>query len=238
MTELDIGMPLISRDEQFLPHVFNSLTESLANAGMIEKTRLHIVTKESEKQLCEKVKSHIDIPVICSTVPNYEQTGRHSMSHIAEKRNIIAQTALNDSRSSVLFLDSDILVNTDTITRLLKGSEFYDITLAAYQPTWSTKPIIATGTVDDHELISSYQLEDQDDCAPILAGGTGCTLIRGEALKIPFENNLDVHTKTYGDDIGYMINANKANMKICALAKYHVTHLAAAKNLFHNHDLL
>ena len=132
---LDIGMPLISRDEKFLPHVFRALHESLVHAGMTDESRVHIVTKESEANLCENAKRLIDVPVLCSTVPDYEQRGRHSMSDIANKRNRITQRAVYDGKTSVLFLDSDILVNTDTVKRLMKGSETHDISLAAYQPT-------------------------------------------------------------------------------------------------------
>ena len=175
------------------------------------------------------MESRTDVPVLCSTVPDYKTQDRHSMSHIADKRNIITQRAVADSRSSVMFLDSDILVNLDTVDRLQKACESHDVCLAAYQPTWSEKPIVAVGSVAKHQLVSSYELDG--DCAPIVAGGTGCTLLKGDALNIRFENYRDANTNVGGDDIGYMRN-NEAGMRICALGKYHVTHLAAAAKLF------
>ena len=226
---LDIGMPLVARDAPLLPAVLRAMNVAAADGDV----RLHVVTMESDRDdLCATVARHSAVPLICSTVPDYtiDAGRRHSLVHVAAKRNVVRERARADARGAVLFLDSDVLLNADTIDRLQRACAAADVCAAAYHPAWSFEPVVAVGSAARPRLTSAYRLPPGDGGVPIVAAGMGCTLLRGDAaLRIPFAVGRDPTTGVEGEDIGYMQRANDAGLRIRALPQYHVTHLAAAR---------
>lgn len=238
MTAIDIGLPMISRDSKYLPSVIGNIQKSLVNAGIHDSARMHVITQESDRHLCDRVKELCtSTDVICSEVPDYDlKRRRHQMSKIAQKRNAVVQRARDDGRSGVLFVDSDILLNRDTVRKLLAAcDDGKDVCAAAYHPTWSADPVVAVGTPEEYALKSTYELgaDSGQRCVPMVASGTGCTLFKASSFDVQFENMHDERTGIHGEDIGFMINANKKGLRMCVLPSYHVTHLAASHNLIH-----
>ena len=241
MSDIDIGLPMIGRDRKYLPSVIGNIRKSLVHAGLHRSARMHVITRESERHLCDRVKELCaDTAVICSEVPDYDlREQRHQMSKIAQKRNAVIQRARHDGRSGVLFVDSDILVNRDTVSKLMTAcDDEQDVCAAAYHPTWSADPVVAVGTPEEYALKSTYELgaDSGQRCVPMVASGTGCTLFKAGSFDTPFENMEDPRTGIHGDDIGFMINANKKGLRMCVLPAYHVTHLAASRSLIHAAD--
>lgn len=238
MDNIDIGIPMISRDLKFLPAVLGTIEKALEHAKIKEKTRIHIVVKNSERFILERVVSMATkLNFIFTVGQDYDNSGqRHNIVKIAEKRNFIVQRAKNNSRDGVLFIDSDILVNGDTITRLITACTDHgaDVCAAAYHPTWAASAMIAVGTQENPVLKSVYELDSKQHCVPMLASGAGCTLLKKSAFHIKFEDMKDKKTEVHGEDIGFMANANKAGLCMRVLTAYHVTHLAAASDALRN----
>eukprot|EP01084_Bolivina_argentea_P288058 494355_1 len=230
---LDIGFPIIGRDQEYISLVMQQLIQSI-EYSKLEDVRIHVISKNVETYLCNEILSYTkNIMVKCSTIPDYnnENNERHNFDMIALQRNIIIQDANKQKRDGVLFVDSDIILNSDTIHKLVEActTQPFDVCIAAYHPRWSEEPVVAVGTDIDHKLISVYKLKGEI-CHKIVGSGAGCILVTKSAFGIPFEEKetISESTKVIGEDVGWMINAYKANKSICAIPKYHVTHLGAS----------
>lgn len=218
-----IAIVTIDRDAYAIPQIYDSLKNELNS-----NTDLLIICRESDKQTIEKW-TKID-GVIIRTVPHYEIKGRHNYEAIALKRNIAREYAISNNYDYLLFIDSDVIIQRSTIHKLIYAN--VDICLVPYGVKWlNNMPAIGVRNSSDPsgysiKMITADSESDEfyENCA---IGGMGCTLLNKKAMKIPFKygelkNN---ERNVFGEDIGYFMAANDANLEIKYLANHPIKHL-------------
>lgn len=134
-------------------------------------------------------------------------------SILPEQRNLLAQAALKDQADYLLWLDTDMIVPSNLIKKLL--SHKVDIVAANYSTKY--KPRRSVAFLDDTDL--DKRLEKTTGLHTVDAVGFGAILISKkvfEDLKMPyfnFEYNYNKNTFT-GEDIYFCKRARAAGYKI------------------------
>ena len=224
-----ISIVTIDRDAYAIEQVYDSIKHLLNS----EKVDLLIVCRESDT-ICIKKWKQLYPNVIIETVPHYNIIDRHNQNALVKKRNISRNFALNNDYDYLFFIDSDIIINRDTLYKLVVGCKSpysADICLIPYDVKWLNHSAI--GIVDPKtesgfniKKVEYSMLEPEKyiDCA---IGGMGCTLLNRKALTIPFENiKLKNGDKdAFGEDIGYFVNAYKNGLSVKYLKNHIVKHL-------------
>jgi len=134
----------------------------------------------------------------------------------AQARNQIIQQAINEEYSHVLFIDDDVLVPNDIITRLLAHN--VDMVTGLYLlRKWPHQPIVFTGAREETPSVKWRCLvENQNGLVPIDAAGLGCCLIDTKvfkALEHPWITLGDPDPETWCDDVPFFNKARKAGFK-------------------------
>ena len=193
-----IGLPVIDRDSDICDKVYNCIEESKENLKKynIEFDYL-IVTRETDEKCIKFWKNKGKLIVI----DNYEIKNRHNMDKLSETFNIIRRNSL--SYDALLIVESDILLNKNTILRLYEKISKYHIVSSYFETPWSKYPVIAIGG-----LLPKIGNGRYYNNKLILGTGTGCVLIRTEVLK-----KCNFNKKTFfgitGQDVGFFISAYK-----------------------------
>jgi GT2 family glycosyltransferase len=186
-----------------------------------------VCCRESDKKtinIFKKLKEN-DSNIIIKTIKHYSITERHNMKKIKTKRNIIRKYALLNGYDNLIFIDSDIVINNNTITKLLNSDS--DICIIPYNIKWLGN-IVAVGILKENKYEIKIIKENKEKYRRCNIGGMGCTLLNKKAMEIEFEVKKYSHDKknfAYGEDIGYFLNANKKGLKIKYLSGHKIKHM-------------
>lgn len=219
MKTLAIGILCIDRDYDLLDELFQSIVESCKYADVIP---IFIVTCRSTDVNCVKFwksKELIEFKCHINIMPEYSITGRHNYEKIAECRNIIINKCI-ELKNDLLFIDSDIIINTNTIKLLINSHT--DVTGSLYIIPWSGK--FSIGIIKRGNFYLKH-VSDIDDilyynCNII---GFGCTLIKEKSLFECVIGNIRVGRQSYvGEDIGFFIECYEKNISVSYISS--VTH--------------
>lgn len=216
-----ISIVTIDRDAYAIPLVYESIKKDL------EKCDLFIVCRKTDIE-CIRIWKELHPTVVVETVPYYEIRKRHNVENICKKRNLALQYAKNCDYDYLFFIDSDIIINTNTLELLLQGCEEYkaDVCSVPYQVKWLG--YTATGVLKNGRFDYMKILKDSNNILYLKGGGgTGCTLIKSTVFHIPFSiAKIKIRSLWItGEDIGFFINIVKNNFLPLYITNHEIRHL-------------
>lgn len=163
-------------------------------------------------------------------------------SLIYTSRNEIAKRALTEGADLVMWFDSDMIFNPDTMIRLLKhiddGRDI--VTGIYYRRTIPFTPVaFSKMDIDEKEQKSFYEEYDEIPGEPfeVAACGFGCVLMRTEIFTAVFSKfgNMFSPIGNIGEDIAFCWRARECGYKILAdptIPLGHVGHNVITKSFF------
>ena len=145
------------------------------------------------------------VPEVFAAIYNQDPFGHESVLRpfgeeygIDAKRNGIAELALDLGADYVLMVDSDTVIPTHALNRLLEPAG--DVVMGYYplKTDESMTNMVRAGAAS-YERMTMAELGDSDGRIPAKAGGFGCTMIRAEVLRsIPKPwFSFDHHSEDY-----------------------------------------
>jgi hypothetical protein len=220
-----IAIPTTDRDADHIADCYGTLCESAARCLSVRgkdaaEFHLLVMPRESDVQSLERWSRIRDagglIPVEIRTFDPYVIEGRHNMPAIARKRTFAMQAARERGFDYVLFVDSDIIVGNETLTRLFDAFRHgCDLALAAYEVKWLGYPAVGVRQGDHFQILD---LSDPANNQPgfVHVVGMGCTMIGRSCFDVPFEErkifdrdgvfNEGPDAGVRGEDIGFCLN--------------------------------
>jgi len=221
-----IGLPCIDRDSHILYLLYDKLYESLENAIKYYDIEFILapIMRESDLKCINFWKSkNADITLM----PSYEIKGRHNWDNLVITFNKILEKARTEKFDRLILIESDIIINKETIKLLIDNIKEAHLIVAYYNIKWCNYPIILT-----HELIPKLENAKKYKENKIIAGhGVGCVLINKDILnnnKIKFEYKKKFNIE--GQDIGFYEKINNNRYKILLL-NHEVHHLYNEKKI-------
>tara|TARA_Y100000590_G_C15464308_1_gene917677 strand:+ start:97 stop:879 length:783 start_codon:yes stop_codon:yes gene_type:complete len=194
-----IGLPVIDRDSDICDKVYNCIEES--KKKILEKYNIKfdyiIVTRITDEKCIKYWKNKGKLIII----DNYKIKNRHNWNKMVETFNIIRRISF--SYDALLIVESDILLNKDTILKLYEKINKYHIVSSYFETPWSKFPLIVIGGIYP-KIVNARNYNNN----LILGHGTGCILIRKEVLKKCKFNKATVFGIT-GQDVGFFMSAFK-----------------------------
>lgn len=168
-------------------------------------------------------------------------------SLIYTSRDQIAKKALLDECELVMWFDSDMVFNPDTLTRLLKhidnGADM--VTGVYYRRTPPFTPVVFE-TMDMNEDGQGFTWKEfekiPDEPFEVAACGFGCVLMRAEMFVSVFAQYGQMFTPiaNCGEDIAFCWRARQCGYKIIAdpsIGLGHVGHTIITKEFFETYQL-
>lgn len=167
-------------------------------------------------------------------------------SLVYTSRNEIAKKALIDGCDLVMWFDSDMTFNPDTMKRLLAfidaGADM--VTGVYYRRTPPFKPTVFKTMEINEKGEATWTEFDEIPAAPfeVAACGFGCVLMRTEMFAAVFAKfgNMFAPIGNVGEDIAFCWRARECGYKIIAdpsIALGHVAHTIVTKEFYHNYRL-
>ena len=163
-------------------------------------------------------------------------------SLIYTSRNEIAERALTEGADLVMWFDSDMVFNPDTLQRMLKHiDDGHDIVTGIYyRRTIPFTPVaFSKMDIDEKEQKSFYEEYDEIPGEPfeVAACGFGCVLMRTEIFTAVFSKfgNMFSPIGNIGEDIAFCWRARECGYKILAdptIPLGHVGHNVITKSFF------
>ncbi|CAH9055509.1 hypothetical protein PSECIP111951_01255 [Pseudoalteromonas holothuriae] len=190
-----IAIPITDRDSPLINECFKAIQAAIeyVNNKEIYPTDFSILVMPRITDLIAidnwsrlKQESTLSIKIEC--VDSYEIYARHNLAAIAKKRNFAMKKAVANNDDYVLFIDSDILLNSNSIYNLLRAADLgHDITVSAYEVVWLGYPAICT--LKNGEL-NIVDLSDKKNnvAQPVQIVGMGCSLISKSCFSISFSD--------------------------------------------------
>lgn len=201
-----VGIVTTDDRKDYIDQVYNGI-ENLKD--YFKTVEIMVICRETD-HISQKEWKNKNANVL--TIPYYEmfkenESDRHNMTKIAEKRNLVLQNAKD--YDGVLFVDSDIIIDQQNAKELKEITNFADIVVGVYQTPWSS-PFCPVGKFNipfPHELLKLFDYYPSIQC-----GGMGCTLISRKFIDIVF--GVSSFGGVTGEDIDFFIKAIKRNAVI------------------------
>ena len=134
----------------------------------------------------------------------------------AKSRNILAETAIDNGCTHVLFLDDDMILPKDTLMRLLAHDK--DVVTALYLlRTFPHYPAMFDKKYDSGKCRFAFLTPEKKGLIPIVNGGLGCVLISVnvfKALEKPWVRLAEIAKDEWCDDIGFFNRVSEAGFDI------------------------
>jgi len=209
-----IGLPTIDRDVHLSPLIYKALKEATEDLQDINFSLLSIMRKQdTESYNFWKDKSSI------ITIDNYQINKRHNFDKMSYIFNIIKEEARN--YDALMYLESDILINRDSIKKLVDSLKFSHVSLFPFETPWAGYPVIVKDDIF-YKIENSRNLKKDQY---ILGHGTGCMLLNKQVIE---DKNIKFDKKEIfginGQDVGFFDNLNKHGYKTW-LVNEELTHL-------------
>jgi hypothetical protein len=127
----------------------------------------------------------------------------------ARARNVIAEQALKNDCTHVLFIDDDMAFRADYLNRLLKHDK--DIVSGLYLTrVYPHQPLVFDMADDQGKCLFAYLDEDTPDLMPVVAAGFGFCLIKTDVfrkMEKPWVRLGELDPQEWSDDIGFFNRA-------------------------------
>ena len=162
-------------------------------------------------------------------------------SLVYDSRNSLAKTALNANADYVLWLDSDMMFQSDVLKRLLKHAENgLDIVSGLYfRRAAPFTPVLFKELMRDGKPVEAKGFEDypMDSLFEVDGCGFGCVLMNTDVLvEMALEFNQWFNpTNGFGEDLSFCIRAKALGYKIwcdSSIKLGHVGHLIVDENVY------
>ena len=187
-----------------------------------------VVCRDSDIE-CQQKWRNLVPKIKLITVPHYNIVKRHNMQNVCNKRNIALNYAKENNFDYLFFIDSDIIVQKDTLEILLTGCEKYhaDVCSIPYAVKWLG--YIVTGVQNGHYY--NYITIDCDESQEVTyekgGGCMGCTLIKSTVFHIPFNvQSLRIKGRIVtGEDIGFFLSLVRSQFSALYVKNHKIDHL-------------
>jgi hypothetical protein len=222
---LMIALPTIDRDADMLEEVYESINKSINFCKKYYPTinfMFFPIMRKSDIKCYNFWQNKNDINKEIYLMESYKIDGRHNMNKIVETFSKILETARQKKVDGLFIVESDIVINEDTIKILIDNQKDAHITLCPHDIPWRNYPIIGI-----YGLI--YKCGNSDEIKKnkflIYGQGTGCILIGKDVLKdnrvnFYFETFLSIENiDAFGHDIGFYKLLNKYRYKVKLINK-------------------
>jgi GT2 family glycosyltransferase len=134
----------------------------------------------------------------------------------AKSRNLIAEAAIENNCTHVLFLDDDMILPKDVLTRLLAHDK--DVVTALYLlRTFPHYPAMFDKKYENGKCRFAFLTPEKKGLIPIVNGGLGCVLISTEVfrrLEKPWVRLAEIAKDEWCDDIGFFNRVSEAGFEI------------------------
>ena len=168
-------------------------------------------------------------------------------SLIYSSRDQIAKRALLDEADLVMWFDSDMTFNPDTLQRMLKLiDEGHDMVTGIYYRRTPPFSAVAFKTMELNEEGTAFEWTEFDEIPSepfeVEACGFGCVLMKTEIFVAVFSKFGQMFTPIVncGEDIAFCWRARQCGYKIIAdpsIGLGHVGHTIITKDFFDNYQL-
>ena len=145
-------------------------------------------------------------------VPHYDIVGRHNLDKLANKMNIAVEYFKSTRHETMMIVESDILLNNDTIAKHQEAIKKYDVVLSYYDVPWARKPVICSSFLGIPYITSKVPTGG----AIVYGSGTGAVTIRRKVLmKVSFSVHDILGIK--GQDVGFFLGCAMNRFKVFAV---------------------
>ena len=215
-----ISILSIDRDANFIEKIYDPIKSHLSKQNI----DLLIICREIDKQCQEKWKK-ICNKCIIKTIKNYSILGRYNMDKICEKRNIAKNHAKENNYDYLWFIDSDVIVNENSLEVMIKGCEQYNAdvcTIPGFIKNWNH---VAIGVFENNSYQIRTASQDTKQGIKYKEGGgwMGCTLIKNTVFHIPFI--IVNYNNVIAEDRGFMISVHQNNFLCLYVENHPIIHL-------------
>jgi hypothetical protein len=209
--------------------VYSNLKENL-NKLFIKK-EIFVITRQSDKKTInywnERIKEEKnlkkDINIKIVEFKHYDIDGRHNMGSLTIKCNALRYYFLNSSHNLFFMLESDIVLNSDSLLKHYEKIKHNSITCSYYDMPNFCYPLIAH--FQDDKLAMCNLLENKYLInSNILGHGLGAVMMRREVLENTFFESESILGLNPAQDIGFFMNAHKNKHNVLLLDDY-VNHI-------------
>lgn len=220
-----ISIVTIDRDASLISMLYQSIRHHLRRRNI----DLLIVCRESDI-LCQRnwIKEYRHVIII--KVDHYEISGRYNLEKISEKRNICLKYAQVSNYDYVFFIDSDVLVQKNTLKILIQGCEKHQADLCVVPYFIRGLKSVAVGKFNHNEILLKPQsVSNQQESIKYKEGigGMGCALIKKSLFEIPFTVST-VKTQgnwtIQGEDIGFYLCLIQQNYRYLYVKNHSIHH--------------
>jgi len=164
-----------------------------------------VVTRETDVKTIDFWKSRATV----ITVPHYEIHRRHNLERLAEKMNIAVEYFKLSNHDTMMIVESDILLNPDTVTKHQAALKTHDVVLSYYDVPWAGKPVICSSFLGVPYMTSKVPAGG----STVYGSGTGACSIKRKVLeRVPFTVKDVFNIK--GQDVGFFLG--------CAINRFKV----------------
>jgi hypothetical protein len=211
-----VGVLAIDRDSEHI----DSVHDGIKKLSSFCQWDILIVCREKD-QIARRQWSERGARVV--TIPDYElETSRHNYWRIAEKRKLVCKHGREGDYDAVLFVDSDVVVERETLADLFECSRHADIVVVPYKIRWSDGYTVGRLQGGKIELMDARELLRESKYPRIHGGSMGCTLIHARALDVPFyPMRLGIVT---GEDIGFFYHVLRYRPELTVRITSQVAH--------------
>lgn len=224
-TRILIGTPIIDRDIDILSEFLQHIKPYIDKYNFKYTCDMMFMTRTSDTKTINLLTKLNHPHIILQQVQHYEINKRHNFEHLTKKRQFIINYAKQHNYDYVFFVDSDIMIQPDTVDLLLNAT-----VTCCYCPIslhWSNEKLVG---VASNELIDTKTLETNEKYIYNIVGGFGCTLIHKNAFSIPLRVTSMygvLHNKKQlvtGEDIAFYIDCLNNNMTTACLLHHDIEH--------------
>lgn len=166
-------------------------------------------------------------------------------SLIYSSRNQLAGAAVSDDADLILWLDSDMVFNPDTLIRLLKdiddGADF--VTGVYYRRTEPFTPTLFKSLEIDENFnaeFENYEDPPQDELFEVAGCGFGCVLMKTDLIRQVYKKfgRLFSPIGEVGEDLSFCWRARQCGYKLLCdptIELGHVAHTMVTKSFYLNY---
>ena len=218
--EVLIALPTIDRDYVLIQDFYDRIDKSIHNTKNVNFSFL-VTTRVKDIKMINfytNIGDIIDEDVTVKIFDNYEieEDKRHNMNEVSKAFNYIKNYASEKNYDSVIIIESDILVNENSISKLLDSQKNSHVSLFPFETPWAGYPVVMSDSLVP-ELVDSRSLKNKNKSGdiPILGHGTGCMIMNKQVID---DENINFDTGTYGkikgQDVGFFWKLNKYLYKV------------------------
>ena len=201
-----ICIPCIDRDHDIQSNVYQSIHCPIEFSILVALRKRDVKCYEFWKDKAAII-----------TLPDYEIAERHNWEMMCHTFNILKMCFDMSDFDVMTIVESDIILNKDTLSKHYRSVHQYDVVLSYYDVPWAGEPVIVKGDFP-FTFVSKTVKEPGER---VLGSGTGCTTLK-RGNRASFQLG-EVHG-IEGQDVGFFIDCYKKGHSVF-MVNDHLDHL-------------